>query len=106
MEADFYALVGGLGVGLLGALGVGLGAGGEACLRHVVLRLWLVRDGSTPWNYVGFLNYAAERIQLRKVGGGYAFIHRMLLEHFAARHVEPDVAVAQLSKSSPIGAEL
>jgi hypothetical protein len=26
---------------------------------------------------------------LRKVGGGYAFIHRMLLDHFAARYVEP-----------------
>jgi hypothetical protein len=28
------------------------------------------------------------RILLRKVGGGYAFIHRMLLGHFAARYVE------------------
>ena len=25
----------------------------------------------------------------RKIGGGYMFIHRMLLEWFAARYVEP-----------------
>ena len=44
---------------------------------------------STSWNYVKFLDYAADRILLRKVGGGYLFSHRMLLEHFAARYVEP-----------------
>jgi hypothetical protein len=78
-----------LGVGLAAGLGVGLIAGGEACLKHLVLRLWLIRNGSTPWNYVRFLDYAADRLLLRKVGGGYAFIHRMLLEYFAARYVEP-----------------
>ena len=36
-----------------------------------------------PCNYDRFLNYAAERIFLRKVGGGYIFIHHLLLEHFA-----------------------
>jgi hypothetical protein len=30
-----------------------------------------------------FLDYATERIFLRKVGGGYIFIHRMPLEYFA-----------------------
>jgi hypothetical protein len=39
--------------------------------------------GHIPLNYVGFLNYAAERVFLQKVGGGYIFIHRLLLEHFA-----------------------
>jgi hypothetical protein len=29
-----------------------------------------------------------DRLLLRKVGGGYAFIHRMLLDHFAARYDE------------------
>ncbi|MDJ0592593.1 MAG: hypothetical protein QNJ72_21810 [Pleurocapsa sp. MO_226.B13] len=41
-----------------------------------------------PWNYARFLDYAAERIFLRKVGGGYIFIHRMLLEHFARMELE------------------
>ena len=36
-----------------------------------------------PWNYAHFLDYCHERIFLRNVGGGYIFIHRMLLEHFA-----------------------
>jgi hypothetical protein len=34
---------------------------------------------------VRFLDYAAKDLNfLQKVGGGYIFIHRMLLEHFAA----------------------
>jgi hypothetical protein len=85
--APVGALFGGLVIGLF----VALRFGGEACLKHFVLRLALTRNRSTPWNYVRFLDYAAERILLRKVGGGYAFIHRMLLEYFAERHGGPDV---------------
>jgi hypothetical protein len=47
------------------------------------------RNGDIPWNYVGFLDYAADRIFLRKVDGGYIFIHRMLMEYFAALETEP-----------------
>jgi hypothetical protein len=35
---------------------------------------------------VPFLDYTADRIFLRKVGGGYIFIHRMLLDYFASLH--------------------
>ncbi len=73
-------LYGGLSLGLL----VGLLVGGLACLRHYVLRFLLWHSGSVPWHYVSFLDYAAERILLRKVGGGYIFIHRLLLDYFAA----------------------
>jgi hypothetical protein len=93
---------GGLVLGLVG----GLQVGGAACLKHLVLRLWLIRNGSTPWNYVRFLDYASERILLRKVGGGYAFIHRMLLEYFAARYVEPSSGDALPAKPSSISDEL
>jgi hypothetical protein len=55
-----------------------------ACLQHFCLRTLLVRNNSAPWKYSAFLDYAAERVFLRKVGGGYMFIHRMLLEHFAS----------------------
>jgi hypothetical protein len=41
-----------------------------------------------PWNYSRFLDYAVDRIFLQKVGGGYIFIHRLLMEHFAAMSVE------------------
>jgi len=37
---------------------------------------------------MSLLDYAAERILLRKVGGGYIFTHRMLMEYFAARYDE------------------
>ena len=33
---------------------------------------------------MAFLNSCAERILLRKVGGGYIFVHRLLLEYFAS----------------------
>lgn len=36
-----------------------------------------------PLNLVSLLDYASERIFLQRVGGGYIFVHRMLLEHFA-----------------------
>lgn len=61
----------------------GLICGGSACFRHFALRLMLYRMKYIPWNYARFLDYAAERLFLQKVGGGYIFIHRMLLEHFA-----------------------
>ncbi|MEM8502633.1 MAG: protein kinase [Cyanobacteria bacterium P01_D01_bin.1] len=64
------------------SFGLALG-GGEACVKHVVLRFVLFCQGRVPWNYARFLDYAAERIFLQKVGGGYIFIHRLLLEHFS-----------------------
>jgi hypothetical protein len=36
-----------------------------------------------PLNYARFLGYAAKRVLLCKVGGGYMFVHQLLLEHFA-----------------------
>ncbi|GCA76726.1 hypothetical protein MiTe_03575 [Microcystis aeruginosa NIES-2520] len=57
--------------------------GGLACIRHFTLRFILHRNNYIPWNYARFLDYASDRIFLQKVGGGYIFVHRMLLEHFA-----------------------
>ena len=68
---------------------VGLGFDGFASLQHFVLRLLLCCNGSAPLNYVKLLDYAAERIFLRKLGGGYMFIHRLRQVYFAARHTEP-----------------
>lgn len=74
----------GLRVGLRWALIFGIGfGGGVPCIRHLTLRLLLHRNNDIPWNYASFLNYATERGFMQKVGGGYIFIHRMLLEHFA-----------------------
>jgi len=66
---------------------LGMITGGFACLQHIVLRLFLYCRDLTPGlrHYVPFLDYAAERLLLRKVGGGYIFVHRTLMEWFADR---------------------
>ncbi|NEQ07475.1 MAG: NACHT domain-containing protein [Moorea sp. SIO4E2] len=81
-------LIVGLMGGLMGGLIVGLENGGLACIQHFSLRLVLYRNKYIPWNYARFLDYAADRIFLQKVGGGYIFIHRMLMEHFAEMKLE------------------
>jgi hypothetical protein len=59
--------------------------GGMAVLQHYLLRCILSCGGSIPWRFSHFLDYAADELCfLQKVGGGYIFVHRYLLEHFAA----------------------
>lgn len=93
-------LITGLSVGLL----AGLLNGGLAALRHSVLRFLLWRADSIPRNYPHFLDYAAERILLRKVGGGYIFVHRLLLEYFASLNSEmaPREVTGQEEPALPI----
>jgi hypothetical protein len=69
--------------GLIGGLIAALNRGGSAVIKHYVLRLTLWRSGYTPLNFVAFLDQRAKLILLKKVGGGYIFIHRMLLDYFA-----------------------
>ena len=76
-SAWLNGLIIGLSVGLL----VGLFNGGLACLRHYTLRILLWRAGAIPWDYSHFLDAAAERVLLRKVGGGHIFLHRLLLDY-------------------------
>jgi class 3 adenylate cyclase len=70
-------------VGAITGLLFGVFGAGEACIKHLALRLVLFCNRSIPWNYARFLDWATEHILLQKVGGGYIFIHRLLLEHFA-----------------------
>ncbi|GAC1475490.1 MAG: hypothetical protein PVS3B1_21110 [Ktedonobacteraceae bacterium] len=85
-------------IGLSAGLLVGLLNGGLACLRHYVLRFLLRRNGSIPRNYPRFLDFAAKRILLRKVGGGYIFVHRLLLEYFASLDDTPPGTKARAQK--------
>jgi WD40 repeat protein len=100
-----YALVGGLptfwglsrvpfpyvlrlGLSAFGSVGL-LAAwwyGGLDVIQHFILRLLLYTWGNLPWNLVRFLDHASGRILLRKVGGGYIFVHRLLQEYFAERY--------------------
>jgi DNA-binding XRE family transcriptional regulator/DNA polymerase III delta prime subunit len=57
--------------------------GGIAVIEHYVLRWYLWRQKAIPWNFIRFLDFAAGRVLLRKVGGGYTFVHRLLLDYFA-----------------------
>jgi hypothetical protein len=57
--------------------------GGLACLQHLLLRLLCWMSGYMPWNYARFLNYAAQRALLHRVGGSYLFIHPLLRRYFA-----------------------
>lgn len=91
----FYAVARGPRVGLLiGALGLALVAGtfsflkygGRACIQHMLLRVTLRHDRLVPPHFVQFLEYAADRIFLRKVGGGYMFMHRLLQDYFTTLH--------------------
>lgn len=73
----------GLFFGLVVGIITGLLNGGIACIQHLLLRVRLWYERVIPWHYARFLDFAAERILLRKVGGGYIFVHRLLLEYFA-----------------------
>lgn len=69
---------------------VGLGSffwwffGGRPFLEHTVLRILLHKLGYLPLDLTLFLDDMASRILLYKVGGGYVFVHRYLLEYFAS----------------------
>ena len=76
------AIIGGLIFGFIGMLIFG----GVFLANHAFSLWFLYKEKFVPWNLVAFLDYATERIFLRRVGGGYIFIHRMLMEHFAAMY--------------------
>jgi hypothetical protein len=71
----------------LGLIG-GFIYGGLAVLQHKRLIAALQSQDVMPLDYVHFLDYAAERNLLRKVGGGYMFVHALLLDYFAAYHTK------------------
>jgi len=81
-EATVSSLLPGLFGGVLFGF---LWLGGQAVVEHFALRIMLWLEGYTPFNFVGFLDSAARLILLRKVGGGYVFVHRLLLEHLAEK---------------------
>ena len=77
------ALAAGLVVGVAVGLYTGLELGGRTCIHHLALRALLVRSGCMPWRCLRFLDFAAERLILRRAFGAYEFIHPLLQEHLA-----------------------
>ena len=77
-----------VGVGLAGGIASGMAHGGEAWVSHVMLRLLLWRAGLLPLRSIRFLEHATDRVLLRRVGGGYMFVHGLLQDHVAAHERE------------------
>lgn len=75
----FFGIFIGVPIGVMS----GLSYGGTPCIKHFALRFTFYHKGQVPWNYAKFLDWASDRLFLQKVGGGYIFIHRTLMEHFA-----------------------
>jgi hypothetical protein len=73
---------------MIGVL-IGLGLyGGPVTIQHYTLRWVLKWANVLPYAFqnrrlVAFLDAMHDRILLRRVGGGWMFVHRSLLEHFA-----------------------
>ncbi|USR91204.1 NACHT domain-containing protein [Phormidium yuhuli AB48] len=80
-----FGLLGGpIPVAIAIGVAVALLSGGLTALKHGLLRSMLRSHQLIPRNDAHFLDYATTCIFLQKMGGGYIFIHRFLLEHFAA----------------------
>lgn len=69
--------------GALLGVSVGYVAAGRALLGYWLTRLLLARTGLVPVRLLGFLDFASSATICRRVGGGYMFHHRLLLEYFA-----------------------
>ncbi|NEO83641.1 MAG: NACHT domain-containing protein [Spirulina sp. SIO3F2] len=57
---------------------------GSDWIKHIVLRILLFSSSPAPWDCRRFLDQGVEHIVLQRIGGGYIFIHRTLLEYFAS----------------------
>ena len=79
------------GITLAAMFGIFLG-GGQAVIQHFILHLILTYTDKIPWNYARLLNYCVERRLMQRIGGHYRFIHKELLEHFAAMELETSLA--------------
>ena len=80
MESFRSVVILGVSSGIVAGLILG---GTDTVVKHLVLRLMLWRNADIPMNLAKLLDHATDLILLRKVGGGYIFVHRYLLEHFA-----------------------
>ena len=69
---------------------IGLILVGTGIIEHFALRLVLAWYGILPWRLITVLDYAVNLIFLRRVGGSYIFVHRLLMEHFAEMEIPPD----------------
>ena len=80
----------GLIFGQIFGLSIGLRFGGGAIIQHSALRFSVNFNNLLPEKLVPFLDHCTDLIFLRRVGGGYIFVHRLLMEHFAEMYPVSD----------------
>ncbi len=97
----FVALASTLGGALIGGLVFALISGLGSALQHLILRVWLAHTNCFPWQTVTFLNDSCQRALLKRVGGTYRFIHRLVFDYFAQQE-----SLDKLSPPSSIRTEM
>jgi serine/threonine protein kinase len=96
LVALIWGLMGGVSTGIIWGLTSGLLSGlawtlfaglfiggGSALLRYFLVTCILWLGGQIPRNFVHFLDHGTSLIILRRIGGGYIFVHRYLRDYFA-----------------------
>lgn len=56
-------------------------------IRCYSLRWVIAKHNLLPYQLIPFLDYCTDLVFLRRVGGSYIFVHRLLMEHFAEMEV-------------------
>lgn len=64
------------------AVSIGLWFGGLDVIQYITLRIILSLKGYCPLKYVDFLNFISERTYLKNNGGGYIFVHNLVMDYF------------------------
>lgn len=86
----------GITSGLFTAIGMGLFFGGGTIIKHLFIRS-ILRCSDTPYNLATTLDYCNKIHLLRKIGGGYIFPHRYIMEYFTEEYTQqhPEIAKDQ-----------
>jgi hypothetical protein len=76
--------------------------GGSTVTKHLLVRVILRWEDCNPWRYARFLDHTARLVFVRKVGGGYIYLHRYLQEYFAGLSADSPIQPYQKeSQPSP-----
>jgi serine/threonine protein kinase/energy-coupling factor transporter ATP-binding protein EcfA2 len=98
LTATVYGVITVLGIGLLSWLF----SGGDAAIKHHTLHCFLWITGVIPWQFSRFLHYAEKHTLLYRIGGGYIFTHRLLLDYFASLDQKPRQSKSTYERSNHV----
>ncbi len=73
----------GFKIGIIGGVIGGMLHSIAPIIQHYIVRIYIVKKNLLPFQLTLFLNHCVDLILLRRVGDGYIFIHRLLMEYFA-----------------------